>query len=514
MSDSKKNLSIFLALCTLVLVLGGLRAATLGFWSDELATVHVAEAPSWADMMHRSWQADLNPPLGFALERLSFWALGNHEFAGRVPSLLGFALATGCLFLFLRRRTSLLFAVFGALLPLCNDEVSRYATEARPYALLLGWLAVALLAYDSILRERRPGLARAVLLAATAGMLLTHMFGLFAVAAFVFAEAIRSVRRQRLDILTFAALLLPLVCCLTYLPLVRGQTGGSPMVYELKDRASLRKGLLVFHTLLYVPIAPLVKITALLLIFGKTYPSRSFRESLQLPPEMVSLLVALLMTPLLLVLLFETRNPTGGFYLRYSIAVVLPAYVLLAGFAAWRSDESTTVATLLVAAVFAGIAANFADAPRDLRSVAHHGLLQEPEGLNSPGGVNTVYPELPLVINDAFTFFEADNRLPSQDLKRMVYVCDPAESMRLLHFNAKESIAGMAAAFHLRSRVVAYRPFIAAHPEFLVLSQPAHHDWFLDAMAERRANIRQLGTFRYAGKNQDLWLVSLQQLAP
>lgn len=513
-SDSRRTVPVLLALLCLVVLLEGLRGASRPYWSDELASVHVAGASSWGEMLHLSRTVDLNPPLFYVLERLSFRVFGQEEFAGRLPSVLSFAVAVGCIFLFLRRRVPLAFAVFGALLPLCNEEVSYYAAEARPYALLLGALSAAVLAYDSIVLGVRPGLARAALFVAASALLLAHMFGSLAFAALLLAEAVRTWRTRRVDGLTWAALLLPLACCITYLPFL-GQAGGGGhpggdqgLVYRLRDRVSLARCAGVYRNFLVLPLASLLELVALVLLLYPGFPARRLSFA-RLTREAWTALLVLLAMPVLLAALFVLRLPQGGYYPRYSIAVVLPACLLFALFVGWRAEGSRTVGSLLVAAAVLFVAAHSRDLAAFTRTVPSHGLLSAPAGLNSTGGVSELFPDLRVVMSDPILFFAADHRLDPKDRARLVYLTDRREAFRLEQFNAGESIADMARAFHLHSQVVPYRAFTERNPRFLLVGRRGHQEWLLDALDERKARMQWLGEHHYAGEDQSLWLVDL-----
>ena len=513
-SDSRRTLPVLLALVCLVVLLEGLRGASRPYWSDELASVHVAGASSWGEMLHLSRTVDLNPPLFYVLERLSFRVFGQQEFAGRLPSVLSFAVAVGCIFLFLRRRVPLAYAVFGALLPLCNEEVSYYAAEARPYALLLGALSATVLAYDSIVLGVRPRLARVALLLAASALLLAHMFGSLALAALLLAEAVRTWRTRRWDGLTWAALLLPLACCITYLPFL-GQAGGGGhsqddqgLVYKLHDRVSLARCAGVYRTFLFLPLASLLELVGVVLLLYPGFPVRRLSFARLTREEWTALLVLLAM-PVLLAVVFFLRLPQGGYYPRYSIAVVLPACLLFALFVGWRAEGSRMVGALLVGAAMLLLGAHFRDLAAFARTVPSHGLLSAPAGLNSTGGVSNLYPDLPVVMSDPILFFAADHRLDPKDRARLVYLTDRREAFRLEQFNAGESIADMARAFHLQAQVAPYRAFTERHPRFLLVGRRGHKEWLLDALDERKARMEPLGERHYAGEDQSLWLVDL-----
>ncbi|HLI77981.1 MAG TPA: glycosyltransferase family 39 protein [Acidobacteriaceae bacterium] len=503
-------------LCAAVFLLGCIRGAAKPFWFDEVATAHIAGASTWHDTLERSRLVDLHPPLEPLLVRLSFHLFGPHEFAGHLPSVVFLTIGVGALFVFLRRRTNAAYALFGALLPLCNADVFSYVTEARSYGLLFGSVCLAVAAYDTVLRGQRPAIARITLALALTATLQAHLFGTFAAGAFVLAEVIRSVRLRRIDILTWASILLPWISCLTYIPLLRIQAAGhgSPMVYEEINRTSLKKGLLFFHGTIYLPIAPLIKVAAVVLLCVRYFPTRRFTHSFQLPAELMGALLVLLAAPVLVTLLLHVRAPGSGFFPRYGIAAVPPAFLLLTGLISWRAGPDRRVAFLFLAAVLIGCAVSLAELPGDLRTVAHNGLFAAPPGLDRTGGVDHLCPDLPLAVNDPLEFLEADFRLRPDTETRMVYPTDPAESLRLEHENATQAVNGMARAFQTSHHVVPAAPFLAAHPDFLLLYRPHHTGWFADKLLEEHARILPLGGYKFAGTNADLWLVTQPGAGP
>ena len=506
----RPDLVLLLALCGVIFVLCCVRGATEPFWFDEVASAHIAAAPSWHDTLDLSRRVDLHPPLEPLLVRTSFLVFGPHEFAGHLPSVLALTLAVGSLFVFLRRRVSAPFAVFGALLPICNADVFSYVTEARSYGLLLGAVCVAVLCYDTILRGEHPLAARVVLAFSLAAVLQAHLFGTFAAFAFVAAEVVRTARLRRFDLLTWGAILLPWVTCLTYIPLLRIQaaTHGSPMVYEEKARTSLKKGLLFYHKTLYLPIAPLLKVVALVLLCIQFFPAKSLTRFFGLSRELLTLLAVLLGSPIFVTVLLHLRAPGSGFFPRYAIAAVPPAFLLLTGLIAWRAGDDRRVAWLLLAAVLVGCAVSLADVPRAVVTVARNGLFGAPPGLRATGGVERVCPNLPLVLNDGLEFLEADFRLGPSLEPRMVYLTDPATSSRLEHEDATEAVYGMARAFATPHHVVPPQPFLAEHPDFLLLVKPRRTGWFADALVEEHARMEPLRKVRFAGSNDELWIVS------
>ncbi len=506
--------SVLMALCLLTMTLGLVRGASIPFWADELSTFHIAQVSGWEQMVRFNQKMDLNPPLEPTVVWLSMHVFGHREFAGRLPSVLSFTVVVACMFILLSRRVPVWFAAAGALLLLCNDGISYYATETRPYAVELAMLGVALVAYDKIVQKpQRTAPARLVMSLvlglALVGLLLSHIFGVFGIAAFLLAEAVRTLRRHRVDAATWLALLLPLACCFLYIAQIRMQHN---LVYPEEFRPSIRGGIMLYNSLLIKPIAPFLGLAGIALLFFRRYPQTSFRKSVHLPAEMWTLLLGLFATPVVVAVVLRLRSPLGGFFPRYALAAAYPAVFLLIAFLAWRSREDRRFGRLLACAALLGALFVYREVPGQVRHLLHRGLLVAPDQTATDGGIGKIAPELPLVVNDPHAFLQADDRLKPQDKKRMVYVADPDEAMRVVHANAAESISTDAAAFHIESPVIPYAEFMRNHQAFLVVGEMDHaSDWFLQSVLNHGGSASFLGRYDFAGKRLPLWLVTAKR---
>ena len=506
----RQNALVMFLLCALVLVVAGLRSATRPLWFDEIATEHIAASTNWHQLLLRSRAVDLHPPLHAALVRLSYDLLSPHEFASRVPSLISYCIASCCLFTFLRRRVTLSYACFGALLLLGNDEIARYATECRPYAVLLASVTVGVLAFDNLSLGKSILGSRIVLAVALTVMLQTHLFGTVSALAFIAAAAAHSLRQRRVDWWTLAAVLLPWLSCITYVELLRIQVGSAapPLVFWAEDRTSLRKGLGFYHHFLYIPLAPLTKLLAVWLLCLRFFPTQSFLQFFRLKLEQVVLLVSLFAVPLLITLGLKLRAPDSGFYNRYAIAAACPAILFLTGLVAWRAGQDRWLGIFCTFAALTGMVATFPDTLASAREVAHHGLLASPPQVSQTGGIEKVCPSLPLVVNDAFEFLEFDNRLAQGSIMRMIYAYDPEESLRLEGENVSNSATGMAKTFGLQHHVEYGPTFLAQHPSFILTTDVRGHvGWLVDYLKLHGAHFDFLGDRTIAADKQHIWYV-------
>jgi hypothetical protein len=506
---SRLPIYLLLFVCGLSLVIGVVRGASTPFWFDEIYTARIATQPSWKATFVGTQTLDLNPPLEAFLARASSLVFGEHELAVRLPSILGYTLMAGCLFVLLRRRVSPWFAAFGSLLLIENSAAFYYATEARPYAILLGMLGLALLGYDTLVQaDRDKGWPRILLVTGMTGMILSHVFSVFPVMAFLMAELLRTIRLRRIDILTWLALLLALGFCILYRPLL--QSHGA-VFYPPVQRATVTAALRLYIYLFAMPLSRVLVAALVLLLFYRSYPEQGFFAWLKAPPEEMLLLLALLATPVSIAMVMLFKHPEGGFYARYGLELFYPALFFLVVWVAWRCSDDTRIARAVTAFVMIAMVFTYKEVPREARHLMHHGWLAAPDEAASTGGVDKVYPELPLVANSGLEFLEADDRLSSADLARFYYLTDATIAMRITQSNIVEGLPGLEEPFHIRAHFATLDAFTAKYRDFLVIGETNRSSsWLMKWAMEQNADIRYLGDYNYAGAVMPLWRVTLK----
>jgi hypothetical protein len=208
--------------------------------------------------------------------------------------------------------------------------------------------------------------------------------------------------------------------------------------------------------------------------------------------------------------MFE-RDPVGGYFTRYGLPLVYPAIFFLVSWIAWQSRGSIAIARTLTAFALIAIAFTFRDLPRQARHLMHRGWLAAPDEVASSGGVESVYPGLPLVANDGEDFLEADNRLGPSDLARLYDLTDTPTAIRLTNANPLEYMPVLRVPFRVRANFATLGEFTAQHRQFLLIGDIERStSWLMLWAIEQHAEVRFLGNYIWAGKERPLWLVSLQ----
>jgi hypothetical protein len=137
--------SLILAGLTILYVGLAFVASRRFLWYDELLTYYIASAPTFHDLielLRKSIDFQLLPVYG--LSRISMSLFGANQYALRLPSIVEFYVASIVLFFYLRRKAANVYAAFAVLMLWCSPTF-RYATEARPYALVLMFFSLLLL---------------------------------------------------------------------------------------------------------------------------------------------------------------------------------------------------------------------------------------------------------------------------------------------------------------------------------------------------------------------------------
>jgi Dolichyl-phosphate-mannose-protein mannosyltransferase len=199
----------------------GSLAVRAPLWNDELYTWYFVQLPTFGDV----WDGletgvEQIPPLYYVVVRGSLAAFGDNEIALRIPSLFGFLLACSCLFAVVARRTSAWYGLVAALIPLAGGAAT-YAWEARPYALVLGFTAAAVLCHQLRADGVRPRLAVVGLALVLAAATAVHYYGVLVVGPIALAEAVRVSMLRKVDRAVVAALFAPLVPLAVSVPLLR-----------------------------------------------------------------------------------------------------------------------------------------------------------------------------------------------------------------------------------------------------------------------------------------------------
>jgi len=195
-------------------------------WFDELFTIIVATQPT----LHKFAQAmppEGNPPINTLLTRFFIHIFGLTEFSVRLAPMFSFLAALTGIYVFVRRECGVVFGLLAVVLTL-SQPAWEYSFEARPYGLLLAFLMLALVSWQSATRaadgtpRQSRHLALAGIVIGIAGSILSHNIGVVEVGVpLLFGEAVRTYSRRRPDWPLLATALAVIPAMAITLPMIR-----------------------------------------------------------------------------------------------------------------------------------------------------------------------------------------------------------------------------------------------------------------------------------------------------
>lgn len=449
-------------------------------WYDELTTYYIAKSSTLERFFSALANFDLNPPLQAALTMLTFRWFGDSNFAARIPSMLAFWVASVCLYQFVSYRLGRFYGLI-AMLTLWSTTFFQYASEARPYALMIAFLGIAMVNWQRSWKTARRPLRLFGTGLGVAGILMSHVFGSLALIPLGIAEIVRSLDRRKVDWPMWAAFIAPAPCLLVCLPMLH-QYGHLALVCPPQFQASLLKAITFYGEVMSGgSLALLAAVAAGLLIPQSKVASQDARCGLK-KPELV-LCVGLLLVPIAIDLLLMRRG--GAFWPRYGIVSAIGLAVLFAHFFARAIGTNR-----LAAATAAGVL---------LTAFAIHWLVEP--ALQPTGNVMTkriafkdLDPRLPLVTASGLTFFEMNKREDDALLSRVYYLTDREAAIKYAHATIFENFDRLQHFFPIRGRVTAYNDFIKRTPRFFVLCTLDYpEDWLVPKLMSEGADVRVLG---------------------
>jgi hypothetical protein len=464
-------------------------------WHDELYTYYIANSPTVARFMAAVSRLDLNPPLQYVLTRFSLSLLGDSNLAVRIPFIVGFLVGSISLYYFVRQKLGRFYGLTAMLVLWCSP-FSLYATEARPYALVLGFLGVTMVGWQAAIEGRSRRLGLFAIGFGVWGMLMSHCFSPITVGVIAVAELIRSAERRKIDWPIWISLAIPTPFMVVYLPLFRRLENWTVLPPEFQ--ASGLKIIDFYSDLLSATSALLLiaLVIGLLLCRATAAPDKEDRPVLT--KYDIGLLLGLLSLPVF-INLFLMRSG-GAFFPRYCIATGFGLGLLFVFILAKLSNGSRTAAAITAGCIFLGI----------LGSTASEVLHPPARAIVKTLSLNELNPELPLVAASGLTFLEMNKREDPSFLSRLFYLTDRTAAIQYAHATIFEGDGMLREYFPIHGTVEAYKDFVRQSPHFLVLGTPNYgEDWLIAKLVADNAKLDFKGELRRGYKDQMIFEVRM-----
>ena len=242
-------------LLVMFLVCTSLLGATKLLWYDEFLTYYPAKMslPDLFAFYHNA--LDTQTPTQALLIKAVMSIFGDSHWAVRVPSILGFALACFCIYLFVERRLPRTYAVAAMMFPAATIAI-YFATVARPYSLLLGFTALVMVCWQRASEENRHWGWVAALGFSLVACIFCHYYALVLWAPLAIAEFVRWRERGKTDFALWLVCLAAMCSILIFLPYIRvvGQTYSGGMLSSRLSPSRLQFTVLLVRTLIPFPL--------------------------------------------------------------------------------------------------------------------------------------------------------------------------------------------------------------------------------------------------------------------
>jgi hypothetical protein len=427
-------------------------------WVDELYTTYMARQASAVEIVKATLEGcDGAPPLYAIVVHLVRRGISSEALAARLVSTLGYCGMVLGLLAFGRRRLPAVYAWIGALF--AANAAFVYASEGRPYGVVLGCAAAALCCWQAAAEGRRRALSIPLLALSLASMTAMHYYSVFFLLPLSLAELMRWRNRGKPDIAMFGAGVPALLVLALHYPLIQAAKVfqahyWSPAMWSqaFDFYESHRLVLTMVCMLSLVAIAMFSKIP--------DRPTAKWQGLTQ--PEWVVVCALSFMPIFVLALSIYT---THAFVDRYAIWAITGLGLLAAAVICEAGRANTaaglTVLTALLALLIAHEATGWKPVLFEGEGV-RRALLKLPES------------DEPIVVGDHAVFIELSYYLEPKLNRRLVYPLERELDLRYLGFDTG-AILTSALRHRSRLRIIPYEEVVAAYPRFVLAA--THKDY-------------------------------------
>lgn len=482
-----------LAIIFFYLLLTGAQTSR-SLWHDELYTYYIAQAPTLTQLW-KEIRLDLNPPLIFLAERFSLRFFGDNLYAARIPSIVAFLIGSLCLCKFVADRLRPAYGIL-AMLVFWATPFEYFATEARPYSLVIGFFGIAVLAWQKAVQPQRSAGSVLLLALAVSGMMWSHVLAPIYIAPFCAAELFRWYRSRRFDWAVWAALVLPLVFVFFNVPLVtRYRKGSFPAV----TTASPVKAISFFYRMLEPESLSLFLALCFGLVAGFRRDRVEGNDSRSFSVLEWTFIWSLCLIPVLVTVAMMRSH--GVAFPRYSGPAVLLCGILFAfllgTYTKWSRSAALVSSGVLLLFI---VGSNVTPVLTSFRNLRSRGTPR------APSPIVSVRPDLPLVAASGISFLELDKYADPPTIARLYYLTGRDLAIRYAHATIFEGMGYLTTKFPIRAKVQPYQQFVAEHPHFLALGNIDYpEDWLLRRLRDIHASLQYVGDYYGAS----LYLVTM-----
>jgi hypothetical protein len=386
--------------------------------------------------------------------------------------------------LFVRRRSGPKIALVCAALLLVTILFTTYAAEARPYSLVVAFVAIALLCY-----QHAPSKPWMLLMSFSLALALAlHYYAVFALVPFFLAEGFLVLQSARLRVGVWFALACSSVPFGVFWPLLSGLKERYGAHYH--SSASLRIVIEVFGALFSTHgrlVAPAVAVLALG-ISGAAVPlfrhARAERQTSTLFSEYI-LVLGMLGLPF--VVLVAMRVTHGGITPKYCLSTIL-GIALAMGFVLPRlGRRSVALVSSFVFFVLVFQEMTFWPSRHDPLLNGPASARRVEDLIESAGRT-----DLPVLTSDAIDYLQTEYYFSAEWKKRLYAGDDPVAAVVYAGTDTPDRQLLILRLFE-PLQVPDFNVFVSSHPEFLLYSTGwGQSDWWPTRLSRERYALQVL----------------------
>ena len=504
---TERWLTIGFVLAVLYMGTRALVTATLRpFWFDEVCTWTVVQQHGisgvWNALLHT---AD-GQPLGFyLLMKIPGFFIAKPEIALRVPTVAAFCTVLLCAYVWIRTTSHSIIAWICGLFLMFSPLRGYYATEARPYALVAGCLALALVFY-----QRTEHNWFVLLFGLSLGVAETfHYYAIFFMVPFALAETTYFLKNKKWRAGVWLALCAPLVPLLAFVPLLSRLKAAQGTHFWAQPIAS--ETLNVYAWLagagnMSLPGSLMGKALVVLLYLSAIFylAARLIKELGQTNSrvEETAVLLGLLLSPWFMYVALKTVH--GGLTVRYMVPLTVTIPLVLAQFLKFVNRRSLMVIAIGMFLMVTVLEISFWRDSYPLEKQAStpaqflNNLLQE-----------AGHPDLPVVISSPVDYLSMAYYATPPLSARVVEPIDiPAELDVALTDTPELDLIALAPYFPIN--IPEYNDFRLKHPVFLLYASSDgidRIDWWVRRFRHEHVDMKKVAHW----SNTVIYLVSLNE---
>ena len=460
-------------------------------WADEFLSLYTARVASIGDLLHiqANYPVALDP-LGYPLlAHIAISLFGANAIAMRLPSAIGFVLMMACVCVSVRRVYSARAGILAMAMLLTTSSL-YYASEARPYGLLLGFSAAVLTAWQAAIRQNNRIIPLLCLAGAIFACLECHYFALLIPAALVLLECIRTARYKKFDFPVILAVLAGSTAVLTWLPFLHAASQYRTHYYT---RISWRT-LDIIHAICqaYVSILLISKsntqmlLIAVLVILSAVGLRSAIRAWRDRPTNRLTddELAFIVFAALPVGGVFLSLLTSGAFESRHTIEAVIGICAITAGLLRRIIRRNLVFICLITALAGCPVLQSVHIASAN---IIHHRLLQT---LTLPPSISD--SQTNIFVNDLSELYVLTYYAPPNLAKRLWYAEDKEQGLRWTGTDTSDRIAENLQKF-TNLQILSYNSIRSCGAPQIIWAAVSIHAWLPQELAAEHFRISAIG---------------------